>query len=63
MIRNKIVFFVVIQPELFAKKSTIFEEDLRKKINSLNSDVNVWKIAHYKNDPSILTIFLVHKDE
>ena len=41
----------------------ILEEDLRKKINSLNSDVNVWKIAHYKNDPSILTIFLVHKDE
>ena len=42
----------------FFKKTSLLEEELRlKKLNTLNSDVIVWKISYYKNDPSILTIF------
>ena len=45
----------------FCKKSTILEEELRKKkLNTSNCDVNVWKISYYKNDPTALTIFSVH---
>ena len=46
----------------FCKKSTILEEELRKKTNNTsNSDVVVWKVPYYKNDPGILTVFPVHE--
>lgn len=35
----------------------------RKKIKALISDVSVWKISYYENDPSIVTVFPAHKDE
>ena len=57
MIRKKIFFFVVILK--ICKKPMILEEDLRKKINSLNSDVNVSKIAYYKKDRSILFFLFI----
>ena len=45
----------------FCKKSKILEEELKKKkINTLNSGVVVWKISYYKKDLSILTIFPVY---
>ena len=47
----------------FCKKTSLLEEELRlKKLNTLNSDVVVWKISYYKSDPSILTIFPEHND-
>ena len=47
----------------FCKNQCFLRKESGKKINSLNSDVNVWKISYYKNYPSILTIFLVHKNK
>ena len=45
----------------FCKKANILEEQLRtKKINTLNSEVHVWKITYSKNDPIVLTIIPVH---
>ena len=45
----------------FCKKANILEEQLRtKKINTLNSEVYVWKITYSKNDPIVLTIIPVH---
>ena len=45
---------------IFLKKTKILEQELRKKNNTCNSDVIVWKISYYQNDPSILTIFPEH---
>ena len=61
MIRNKIVFFEVVVTVFFLQESKILKEELRKKINALNSDVVVWKISYYKNDPSVLTTFPLHE--
>ena len=48
----------------FCKKSKILEEEPRKKkLNTSNGDVNVWKISYNKNDLTVLTIFPVHKNE
>ena len=45
----------------FWKKANILEEQLRtKKINTLNSEVHVWKITYSKNGPIVLTIIPVH---
>ena len=44
----------------FCKKSKILEEKLKKKINTLNFAVVVWKVSYYKKDLSILTIFPVY---
>ena len=32
------------------KKTKILEQELRKKNNTCNSDVIVWKISYYQND-------------
>lgn len=61
MIRNKIVFFVVVVTVFFLEESKILKGELRKKINALNSDVVDRKMSYYKNDPSVLTTFPVHE--
>ena len=53
---------MVVVTVFFLQESKILKEELRKKkINALNSGVVVWKISHYKNDPSVLTTFPVHE--
>ena len=52
---------MVVVTVFFLEESKILKEELRKKINALNSDVVVWKMSYYKNDPSVLTTFPVHE--
>ena len=59
--RKKIVFSVVVVTVFSAKNQRYLKKNLEKKSNAWNSDVDVWKISHYKNDPSILTIFPMHE--
>ena len=38
----------------FAKNQRYLKKNLKKN-NTKNSDIVVWKITYYKNDPSIVT--------
>ena len=59
-IRKKTVLFAVTAIVGFAKNQRYLKKNLEKKNNTKNSDIVVWKIIYYKNDPSIVTIFPVH---
>ena len=58
---EKVVFSVVVVTVFLQKIKRYLKKNLEKKSNAWNSNVDVWKIAYYKNDPSILTIFPEHE--
>ena len=61
--QQSICFFCKDKNCKFCKKTFLLEEELRlNKFNRLNSDVVIWKISHYKNHPSKLTIFPQYND-
>ena len=56
--KREIVLFAVILNVFFVKSQRYLKKKL--KFNTFNSDVVVWEIFYYKNDPGILTIFPKH---
>ena len=59
--QEKVVFSVVVVTVILQKIKRYLKKNLEKKSNAWNSNVDVWKISYYKNDPSILTIFPEHE--
>ena len=59
--KNCCIFFAAVVILVFVKNQKYLKKNLKKKkINTLNSGVVVWKISYYKKDLSILTIFPVY---
>ena len=52
--QEKVVFSVVVVTVFLQKIKRYLKKNLEKKSNAWNSNVDVWKISYYKNDPSIL---------